>query len=91
MKAQPGDRVRIRHKHSYGEGSGRWATVVAKQGKSWVLVVFDEDRAKCKLGIGKRRKEHQADVVEIRRENIDPISGAPLPRIDVRWSGEAGK
>ena len=65
MKARPGDRVRVHRKHTYGEGEGRWGTVVERQGKTRMLVVFDEDRGRCKLGIGKRTSVHDSEVASV--------------------------
>lgn len=65
MKAQKGDRVRVHRKHTYGEGEGRWGTVVERQGKTRMLVVFDEDRGRCKLGVGKRTSVHDSEVASV--------------------------
>lgn len=60
MKAMPGDRVRVRTKHAYGEGEGRWGIVAERQSKRLTLVIFDADTRKQK-----RTLVHDADVVEV--------------------------
>lgn len=52
-----GTRVRVRHKHAYGEGPGRWGLVRERRGKS-ILVLFDGEK--------RARQEHVAHVVERR-------------------------
>lgn len=59
MKAQPGDRVRIKIKHQAYSGHGEWATVDARQDRTHCLVIYD--------GRTKRRAVHDLDIVEVVR------------------------